>query len=120
MAKAFKLSLRPNGACGMSIVFSRIACAFKRSRDPKFSEKVEDVVELYMNPPAHAVVVSIDEKTKYWLSTDSTQPGSPLRPDKCGTMTRDYKRNVTTTLFAALNILDETVIRQGQLRSRLD
>ena len=82
---------------------------FKRSNDPKFAEKVEDVVGLYMDPPAHAVVVSIDEKSQI-QALDRTQPGLPLKPGKCGTMTHDYKRNGTTTLFAALDILQGTVI----------
>lgn len=82
---------------------------FKRSSDPKFAEKVEDVVGLYMDPPAHAVVVSIDEKSQI-QALDRTQPGLPLKPGKCGTMTHDYKRNGVTTLFASLNILDGTVI----------
>ena len=82
---------------------------FKSSSDPKFAGKVEDVVGLYMSPPAHAVVVSIDEKSQI-QALDRTQPGLPLKPGKCGTMTHDYKRNGTTTLFAALNILDGTVI----------
>lgn len=82
---------------------------FKKSTDPAFAEKVEDVVGLYMNPPAHAVVVSIDEKSQI-QALDRTQPGLPLKPGKCGTMTHDYKRNGTTTLFAALNVLDGTVI----------
>ena len=82
---------------------------FKRSNDPKFAEKVEDVVGLYMDPPAHAVVVSIDERAKIQV-LDRTQPGLPLKPGKCGTMTHDYKRNGTTTLFAALNVLDGTVV----------
>jgi transposase len=82
---------------------------FKKSNDPAFAEKVEDVVGLYMHPPAHAVVVSIDEKSQI-QALDRTQPGLPLKPGKCGTMTHDYKRNGTTTLFAALNVLDGTVI----------
>ena len=82
---------------------------FKHSKDPAFAEKVEDVVGLYMNPPAHAVVLSIDEKTQI-QALDRTQPGLPLKPGKCGTMTHDYKRNGTTSLFAALNILNGTVI----------
>jgi len=82
---------------------------FKKSNDPAFAAKVEDVVGLYMNPPAHAVVVSIDEKSQI-QALDRTQPGLPLKPGKCATMTHDYKRNGTTTLFAALNILDGTVI----------
>ena len=82
---------------------------FKRSKDPAFAEKVEDIVGLYMHPPAHAVVVSIDEKSQI-QALDRTQPGLPLKPGKCGTMTHDYKRNGTTTLFAALNVLDGTVL----------
>jgi transposase len=82
---------------------------FKRSNDPRFAEKVEDVVGLYMDPPAHAVVVSIDEKSQI-QALDRTQPGLPLKPGKCGTMTHDDKRNGTTTLFAALDILQGTVI----------
>src|SRR3984893_2265323 len=82
---------------------------FKTSNDPAFAEKVEDVVGLYMNPPIHAVVISIDEKSQI-QALDRTQPGLPMKPGKCGTMTHDYKRNGTTTLFAALNILDGTVV----------
>jgi transposase len=82
---------------------------FKKSNDPAFAAKVEDIVGLYMNPPAHAVVVSIDEKSQI-QALDRTQPGLPLKPGKCGTMTHDYKRNGTTTLFAALNILDGMVV----------
>jgi transposase len=82
---------------------------FKKSNDPAFAEKVEDIVGLYMNPPAHAVVVSIDEKSQI-QALDRTQPGLPLKPGKCGTTTHDYKRNGITTLFAALNILDGTVV----------
>jgi hypothetical protein len=91
---------------------------FKTSTDPAFAEKVEDVVGLYMNPPVHAVVVSIDEKSQI-QALDRTQPGLPLKPGKCGTMTHDYKREPapakaggTTTLFAALNILDGTVVER--------
>lgn len=82
---------------------------FKTSKDPAFAAKVEDIVGLYMDPPVHAVVVSIDEKTQI-QALDRTQPGLPLKPGKCASMTHDYKRNGTTTLFAALNILDGTVI----------
>jgi transposase len=90
---------------------------FKRSNDPQFAEKVEDVVGLYMDPPMHAVVVSIDEKSQI-QALDRTQPGLPIKPGKCGTMTHDYKRNGTTTLFAALNILDGTVIGRCMPRHR--
>jgi transposase len=82
---------------------------FKRSNDPAFAEKVEDIVGLYMDPPAHAVVLSIDEKSQI-QALDRTQPGLPLKPGKCGTMTHDYKRNGITTLFAALNVLEGKVI----------
>lgn len=82
---------------------------FKRSNDPAFATKVEDIVGLYMDPPCHAVVLSIDEKSQI-QALDRTQPGLPLKPGKCGTMTHDYKRNGTTTLFAALNTLDGTVV----------
>lgn len=82
---------------------------FKKSNDPAFAAKVEDVVGLYMNPPERAVVVSIDEKSQI-QALDRTQPGLPLKPGKCGTMTHDYKRHGTTTLFAAMNILDGSVL----------
>jgi hypothetical protein len=82
---------------------------FKRSNDPAFAEKVEDIVGLYMHPPAHAVVLSIDEKSQIQALT-RTQPGLPLKPGKCGTMTHDYKRHGTTTLFAAFNVLDGAVL----------
>jgi hypothetical protein len=68
-----------------------------------FAEKVEDIVGLYMDPPMHTVVLSIDEKSQI-QALDRTQPGLPLKPGKCGTMTHDYKRNGVTTLFAALNV----------------
>ena len=90
---------------------------FKRSNDPAFAEKVEDIVGLYMNPPAHAVVLSIDEKSQI-QALDRTQPGLPLKPGKCGTMTHDTKRHGTTTLFAALNILDGTVVGRCMQKHR--
>jgi transposase len=82
---------------------------FKRSRDPDFAAKLTDIVGLYMNPPTQAVVLSIDEKSQI-QALDRTQPGLPLKPGRCGTMTHDYKRHGTTTLFAALNVLDGSVI----------
>ncbi len=82
---------------------------FKRSRDPAFAAKLTDIVGLYVDPPAHAVVLSIDEKSQI-QALDRTQPGLPLKPGRCGTMTHDYKRHGTTTLFAALNVLDGRVI----------
>jgi transposase len=90
---------------------------FKRSNDPAFAEKVEDVVGLYMHPPAHAVVLSIDEKSQI-QALDRTQPGLPIKPGRCGTMTHDYKRHGTTTLFAALNTLDGIVLGRCMQRHR--
>ena len=81
----------------------------QRSTDPAFAAKVEDIVGLYMHPPAHAVVLSIDEKSQI-QALDRTQPGLPMKPGKCGTMTHDYKRHGTTTLFAAFNTLDGVVL----------
>src|SRR6516164_687822 len=82
---------------------------FKLSRDPQFAAKLDDIVGLYVDPPAHAVVLSVDEKSQI-QSLDRTQPGLPLKPGRCGTMTHDYKRNGTTTLFAALDVLEGKVI----------
>ena len=90
---------------------------FKRSRDPRFADKLVDIVGLYLDPPAHAVVLSIDEKSQI-QALDRTQPGLPLKPGRCGTMTHDYKRHGTTTLFAALNVLDGTVIGRCMQRHR--
>src|SRR4249919_3732064 len=80
---------------------------FKLSTDPKFAAKLKDIVGLYVDPPAHAVVLSVDEKSQI-QALDRTQPGLPMKPGRAGTMTHDYKRHGTTTLFAALNILDGT------------
>jgi transposase len=82
---------------------------FKLSNDPQFAAKLRDIVGLYVDPPAHAVVLSIDEKSQI-QALDRTQPGLPLKKGRCGTMTHDYIRNGTTTLFAALNVLDGRVI----------
>ena len=90
---------------------------FKVSRDPKFVEKLEDIVGLYMNPPEHAVVLCCDEKTQV-QALDRTQPGLPLKKGRAATMTHDYKRNGTTTLFAALNTLDGSVISRCEARHR--
>ena len=90
---------------------------FKLSNDKWFAEKLRDVVGLYMDPPAHAVVLSFDEKSQI-QALDRTQPGLPLKKGRCGTMTHDYKRNGTTTLFAALNVLDGSVIGQCMQRHR--
>src|SRR6202051_570288 len=91
--------------------------AFKLSNDPKFAEKLKDVVGLYVDPPAHAVVLSVDEKSQI-QALDRTQPGLPMKPGRAGTMTHDYKRHGTTTLFAALNILDGSVIGRNMQRHR--
>jgi transposase len=90
---------------------------FKLSNDPKFVEKLKDVVGLYVDPPAHAVVLSVDEKSQI-QALDRTQPGLPMKPGRAGTMTHDYKRNGTTTLFAALNVLDGTIIGRNMTRHR--
>jgi transposase len=90
---------------------------FKRSRDPSFAAKLTDIVGLYVNPPAHAVVLSIDEKSQI-QALDRTQPGLPIKPGRCQTMTHDYKRHGTTTLFAALSVLDGTVIGRCMQRHR--
>ena len=90
---------------------------FKLSNDPRFVEKLRDVVGLYVNPPAHAVVLSVDEKSQIH-ALDRTQPGLPMKPGRAGTMTHDYKRNGTTTLFAALNVFDGTVIGRNMKRHR--
>lgn len=90
---------------------------FKVSRDPKFVEKLEDIVGLYMSPPEHALVLCCDEKSQV-QALDRTQPGLPLKKGRAATMTHDYKRNGTTTLFAALNVLDGQVISRCQQRHR--
>ena len=82
---------------------------FKLSTDPKFVDKLRDIVGLYVDPPAHAIVLSVDEKSQI-QALDRTQPGLPMKKGRAGTMTHDYKRHGTTTLFAALNVLDGTVI----------
>jgi transposase len=90
---------------------------FKLSNDPKFAEKLRDVVGLYVDPPAHAIVLSVDEKSQI-QALDRTQPGLPLKRGRLGTMTHDYKRHGPTTLFAALNVLDGTVIGRNMQRHR--
>ena len=83
--------------------------SFKLSNDPPFAEKLEDIVGLYLNPPEHALVLSLDEKSQI-QALDRTQPGLPSKPGRGQTMTHDYKRHGTATLFAALNIADGKVI----------
>ena len=90
---------------------------FKRSNDPAFAEKVEDIVGLYMSPPTHAVVLSIDEKSQI-QALSRTRLGTPVGPGRPATMTHDYERHGTTTLFAALNVLDGTVLGRCMQRHR--
>ena len=90
---------------------------FKLSNDQKFIDKLRDVVGLYVDPPAHAIVLSVDEKSQI-QALDRTQPGLPMKKGRAGTMTHDYKRNGTTTLFAALNMLDGKVIGTCMPRHR--
>jgi transposase len=90
---------------------------FKLSRDAKFLEKLTDVVGLYLNPPQQAIVLCVDEKSQI-QALDRTQPGLPIKKGRCGTMTHDYKRNGTTTLFAALEVLTGRVIGQCHERHR--
>jgi len=90
---------------------------FKLSRDKHFVEKLTEVVGLYLNPPDKAVVLCVDEKSQI-QALNRTQPGLPMKKGRCGTLTHDYKRNGTTTLFAALNVLEGTVIGECKARHR--
>jgi transposase len=90
---------------------------FKLSNDPRFVEKLEEVIGLYLNPPEHALVLCVDEKSQI-QALDRTQPGLPIKKGRCGTMTHDYKRHGTTTLFAALSTLDGKVIGSCMPRHR--
>jgi transposase/transcriptional regulator with XRE-family HTH domain len=90
---------------------------FKLSRDPRFLEKLTDVVGLYLNPPEQAMVLCVDEKSQI-QALDRTQPGLPMKKGRCGTLTHDYKRNGTTTLFAALELLHGKVVGECYQRHR--
>jgi transposase len=90
---------------------------FKVSRDPKFVEKLEDIVGLYMAPPEHAIVLCCDEKSQV-QALDRTQPGLPMKPGRAATMTHDYKRHGTTTLFAAMSTLDGCIISRCEQHHR--
>ena len=90
---------------------------FKLSTDPHFAAKVRDIVGLYVDPPAHAIVLSVDEKSQI-QALDRTQPGLPIKKGRAGTMTHDYKRHGTTTLFAALDVLEGKVIGRCMQRHR--
>src|SRR5476651_1705604 len=94
-----------------------LARTFKISNDPDFAKKVEDIVGLYLDPPEKALVLAVDEKSQI-QALDRTQPGLPMKKGRAGTMTHDYKRHGTTTLFAALNVLDGTVIGRNMQRHR--
>jgi len=90
---------------------------FKLSNDPQFEDKLIDVVGLYLDPPERAVVLCMDEKSQI-QALDRTQPSLPMKPGRTGTMTHDYKRNGTTTLFAALDVATGAVIGQCLPRHR--
>jgi transposase len=90
---------------------------FKVSKGPEFADKLRDIVGLYVDPPAHAVILSVDEKSQI-QALDRTQPGLPMKKGRAGTMTQDYKRHGTTTLFAALNVLEGNVIGRNMQRHR--
>jgi transposase len=90
---------------------------FKLSRDREFVTKLRDIVGLYVDPPAHAVVLSVDEKSQI-QALDRTQPGLSMKKGRCATMTHDYKRHGTTTLFAALNVLEGQIIGRCMQRHR--
>jgi transposase len=90
---------------------------FKLSRDKRFVEKVQDVVGLYLDPPDKALVLAVDEKSQI-QALDRTQPGLPMKKGRCGTMTHDYKRHGTTTLFAALDVATGRVLGQCMKRHR--
>jgi transposase len=90
---------------------------FKLSKDPAFAAKLRDVVGLYLDPPAHSLVLSVDEKSQI-QALDRTQPGLPMKRGRAGTMTHDYVRHGTTTLFAAMNVLDGSIIGQCMARHR--
>jgi transposase len=101
----------------MRTTSSPIALTFTLSNDKQFVEKLTDVVGLYLNPPERAIVLCVDEKSQI-QALDRTQPSLPIKPGRAGTMTHDYKRNGTTTLFAALSMLDGRVVGQCLPRHR--
>jgi transposase len=118
MAKEQKISKATvNRLWQMHNIKPHLSRTFKLSRDAKFLEKLTDVVGLYLNPPQKAVVLCLDEKSQI-QALDRTQPGLPLKKGRCGTMTHDYKRNGTTTLFAALSVLDGKVTGECHSRHR--
>ena len=90
---------------------------FKRSRDPGLAANLADIVGLHVDPSAHAVMLSLDEESQV-QALDGTQPGLPIKPGRCQTMTHDYKRHGTTTLFAALGVLGGRAIGRCMQRHR--
>src|SRR5207249_9581041 len=112
------LARLPSDASGKSMASSRTCCAASSSaRIPYLPKRWPTSWGLYLNPPEHALVLSVDEKSQV-QALDRTQPGLPLKKGRAGTMTHDYKRNGTTTLFAALNVLEGKVIGQCMQRHR--
>jgi transposase len=90
---------------------------FKLSNDPQFAAKLREIVGLYVDPPDHAIVLSVDEKSQI-QALDRTQPGLPMKKGRAGTMTHDYERHGVTTLFAALDVLEGKIIGQCMKRHR--
>jgi transposase len=118
MAKALDISPRTVGRIWLEHGLKpHLVRTFKVSNDPRFAEKLEDVIGLYLNAPEHALVLCVDEKSQV-QALDRTQPGLPLKKGRAGTMTHDYVRHGTTTLFAALNVADGKVIGHCQARHR--
>jgi transposase len=118
MAKAVDLSPRTVGRIWQEHGLKpHLVRTFKVSNDPQFVERLEDVIGLYLNAPEHALVLCADEKSQV-QALDRTQPGLPLKKGRASTMTHDYVRHGTTTLFAALNVADGKVIGQCQARHR--
>jgi transposase len=110
--------IRPSGASGVRTDLKpNLVEYFKLSKDPRFVEKLRDVVGLYVDPPERAVVFSFDEKSQI-QALDRTQPGLPLKKGRAGTMTFDYKRHGTTTLFAALDVATGEVLHDCMPRHR--
>ena len=118
LAKALKTSASMVGRVWQANNLKpHLSRTFKLSNDPHFVEKLTDVVGLYLDPPEHALVLSCDEKSQI-QALDRTQPGLPIKKGRCGTMTHDYKRNGTTTLFAALELAEGKLIGTCMPRHR--
>jgi len=118
MAKAMALSARTVGRVWKEHgLKAHLARTFKVSNDPRFAEKLEDVMGLYLNAPEHAIVLACEEKSQV-QALERTQPGLPLKKGRAGTMTHDSVRHGTRTLLAALNVAEGTVLGQCQDRHR--